>query len=132
MTDPTTEYQEQFIRILDLFERHATTGVSVTAVAREPGITRISAAKYLELLAANGDAYMERFGQKKLYRRSHRLPLREIFDRMPTGCVTMKLEKRLLSPPELAPGWARQSPGVLQRRMSGSSPLQDRKRYCRK
>ena len=75
MTDPTTEYQEQFIRILDLFERHATTGVSVTAIAREPGITRISAAKYVDLLAATGNAYMERFGQKKLYRRSHRRPI---------------------------------------------------------
>ena len=63
MMDPATEYQEQFTQILDLLEGHTTTGISVTAVARELGITRISAAKYLELLAANGDAYMERFGQ---------------------------------------------------------------------
>ena len=97
MDDPATEYQEQFTQILDLLERHTPTGVSVTAVARELGITRISAAKYLELLAANGDAYMERFGQKKLYRRSHRLPLREIFDRMPNALVILNTDLQILT-----------------------------------
>ena len=97
MMDPATEYQEQFTQILDLLEGHTTTGISVTAVARELGITRISAAKYLELLAANGDAYMERFGQKKLYRRSHRVPLREIFDRMPNALVILNADLQILT-----------------------------------
>lgn len=95
MTGSATEYQEQFTRILDLLEKHVTTGISVTAVARELGITRISAAKYLELLAANGDVCMERFGQKKLYRRSHRLPLREIFDHSPNALAILDAEFRI-------------------------------------
>ncbi|HOI58666.1 MULTISPECIES: PAS domain S-box protein [unclassified Methanoculleus] len=95
MTDSATGYQEQFSRILDLLEEHATTGMSVTAVAHELGITRVSAAKYLELLAANGDVYMERFGQKKLYRRSHRLPLREIFDHSPNALAILDADLRI-------------------------------------
>jgi len=95
MTDSATGYQEQFSRILDLLEEHATTGMSVTAVAQELGITRVSAAKYLELLAANGDVYMERFGQKKIYRRSHRLPLREIFDHSPNALAILDADLRI-------------------------------------
>ncbi|PKL56177.1 MAG: histidine kinase [Methanomicrobiales archaeon HGW-Methanomicrobiales-6] len=95
MTDVATGYQEQFGRILDLLEEHATTGLSVTAVAQELGITRISAAKYLELLAANGDVCMERFGQKKLYRRSQRLPLREIFEHSPNALVILGTDLRI-------------------------------------
>ncbi|WP_292518315.1 PAS domain-containing protein [Methanoculleus sp.] len=96
MTDFATGYQEQFGRILDLLQEHATTGMSVTAVARGLGITRISAAKYLELLAANGDVCMERFGQKKLYRRSQRLPLPEVFDRLPNALVILDTDLQIL------------------------------------
>ena len=83
------EYREQFGRITALLDEHAATGLTVTAVARELGITRISAAKYLELLAASGDVSMERFGQKKIYRRSRRLPLPEVIDRLPNALVVL-------------------------------------------
>ncbi|MDN7012962.1 PAS domain S-box protein [Methanoculleus sp. FWC-SCC3] len=95
MSDFAAGYQEQFGQILDLLEEHATTGLSVTAVARELDITRISAAKYLELLAANGDVCMERFGQKKLYRRSQRLPLPEVFDRLPNALVILDTDLQI-------------------------------------
>lgn len=95
MSDFAAGYQEQFDQILDLLEEHATTGLSVTAVARELDITRISAAKYLELLAANGDVCMERFGQKKLYRRSQRLPLPEVFDRLPNALVILDTDLQI-------------------------------------
>ena len=95
MSDFATGYQEQFGQILNLLEEHATTGMSVTAVARELGITRISAAKYLELLAASGDVCMERFGQKKIYRRSHRMPLREIFDHSPNALAILDADLRI-------------------------------------
>ncbi|NLX49047.1 MAG: PAS domain S-box protein [Methanospirillum sp.] len=83
------DYGEQFGRILSLLDEHGAKGMNVTSIARELGITRISAAKYLELLAASGDVSMERFGQKKLYRRSRRLPLPEVFDRLPNALVIL-------------------------------------------
>ncbi len=83
------EYREQFGRITALLDAHSATGLTVTAVARELGITRISAAKYLELLASSGDVSMERFGQKKLYRRTRRLPLPEVIDRLPNALVIL-------------------------------------------
>ena len=95
MTDLVTGYEEEFGRILNLLEEHATTGMSVTAVARELGITRASAAKYLDILAVNGDVWMERFGQKKLYRRAQRLPLREIFNHSPNALVILDADLKI-------------------------------------
>ena len=95
ITIAMNEYGEQFGRILALLEEHPATGLTVTAIARELGITRISAAKYLELLAASGDVGMERFGQKKLYRRSRRLPLPEVFDRLPNALVILDADLRI-------------------------------------
>ena len=89
------EYGEQFGRILALLEQHPATGLTVTSVARALGITRISAAKYLELLAASGDVTMERFGQKKIYRRSRRLPLPEVIDRLPNALVILDDDLRV-------------------------------------
>ncbi|WP_158303644.1 hypothetical protein [Methanosphaerula palustris] len=61
-------YREQVDQIAKLLEEHAATGMSVTAIARELGIDRKTAAKYLDLLAASGDVSMKRFGQKKFCR----------------------------------------------------------------
>lgn len=95
MTDGAIGYGEQFGRITALLEEHPATGLTVTAIARELGITRISAAKYLELLAASGDVCMERFGQKKLYRRSRRLPLPEVMDRLPNALVILDADLQI-------------------------------------
>jgi PAS domain S-box-containing protein len=83
------EYEEKFSQIIDLLEQHVTTGLTVTAVARELAIPRNSASKYLELLSASGDVSVERFGQKKFYRPLPRIPLPEIFDRLPNALVIL-------------------------------------------
>ncbi len=89
VTDDTTEYQEIFGRILDLLRQHAPRGVSITTIARDLEIDRRTAAKYLEILAQSGDVSMERFGQKKLYRQTRRLPLPEIFASSPNALVIL-------------------------------------------
>ncbi|MEN6341867.1 MAG: PAS domain-containing protein [Methanospirillum sp.] len=95
MSIAPTQHLEQFDRVVTLLEEHAATGMSVTAIARELGIDRRTAAKYLELLAASGDVSMERFGQKKLYRRSHRLPLTEVFNSLPNALVILDADLRV-------------------------------------
>ena len=82
MTDDSTTHQEMFGRIVDLLQQYAPRGVPILTVAQGLGIDRKTAAKYLELLAQSGDVSMQRFGQKKLYRPSRRVPLHEVFDRL--------------------------------------------------
>ncbi|MEN6518015.1 MAG: PAS domain S-box protein [Methanospirillum sp.] len=89
MTDDSTTYQEMFGRIVALLHQHAPRAVPILTVAEGLGIDRKTAAKYLELLAQSGDISMERFGQKKLYRPSRRLPLPEIFDHSPNALVIL-------------------------------------------
>ena len=86
--DATTN-QEMFGRILDLLQQHAPRAVPILTVAEGLGIDRKTAAKYLELLAQSGGVSMERFGQKKLYRPSRRLPVSEVFDRSPNALVIL-------------------------------------------
>ncbi len=87
--DDSTTYQEMFGRIVALLHQHAPRAVPILTVAEGLGIDRKTAAKYLELLAQSGDVSMERFGQKKLYRPSQRLPLPEIFDHSPNALVIL-------------------------------------------
>jgi PAS domain S-box-containing protein len=81
--------EDKYSRIVDLLERRAPTPMSVTAIARELGIPRNSAAKYLDVLAARGDVSMDQFGQKKLYRPSPRIPLAELFERLSSAIVIL-------------------------------------------
>ena len=82
MTDESRPYQEIFGRIVDLLQQYAPRGVPILTIAQDLGIDRKTAAKYLELLAQSGEISMERFGQKKLYRPSRRIPLPAVFDRL--------------------------------------------------
>lgn len=82
MTDDSTTNQEMFGRIIEVLHQHAPRAIPILTVAEDLGIDRKTAAKYLELLAQSGDVSMERFGQKKLYRPSRRIPLPEVFDRL--------------------------------------------------
>lgn len=89
------EYEEKFDLIIDLLEHHATTGMTVTAVAQELALPRNSVSKYLELLYASGDVSMERFGQKKLYRPLPRIPFQKIFDRLPNALVILDADLKV-------------------------------------
>ncbi len=89
MTDDATSYQETCDRILDLLRQHAPRGIPIMTIARDLEIDRRTAARYLDLLAQSGDVSMERFGQKKLYRRTRRLPLPEIFANTPNALVIL-------------------------------------------
>jgi PAS domain S-box-containing protein len=80
-SDPTLHH-ETASRILGLLQENEPRGVPILTVAEGLGIDRKTAAKYLELLAQSGDVSMQRFGQKKLYRASRRIPLPEVFDRL--------------------------------------------------
>ena len=96
MTDDSTTNQELFGRIVDLLHQHAPRAVPILTVAEGLGIDRKTAAKYLELLAQSGDISMERFGQKKLYRPSRRLPLPEIFDHSPNALVILDADLQVI------------------------------------
>lgn len=87
--DTTNKYQERFSRIIELLEQHASTGLTITAVAQNLAIPRNSASKYLALLASKGDVSVEQFGQKKFYRPLPRIPLLDIFDRLPYAIVIL-------------------------------------------
>jgi hypothetical protein len=76
VTDDATTTGKMFGRIVYLLQQHAPRAVPILTVAEGLGIDRKAAAKHHELRAASGDMSMERFGQKKLYRSSQRLPLR--------------------------------------------------------
>jgi PAS domain S-box-containing protein len=89
VTDDSTVYRETCDRILDLLQQYAPRGVPILTIARDLGIDRRTAAKYLELLAQGGDVSMDRFGQKKLYRPTRRLPLPEIFAHSPNALVIL-------------------------------------------
>jgi PAS domain S-box-containing protein len=89
VTDAATTYQEVFDRILGLLHQHAPMGIPIQTIARELNLDRRTAAKYLELLAASGDVSMVRFGKKKLYRPSQRLPLPEVFEHLPNALVIL-------------------------------------------
>lgn len=95
ITDDLTAQQEISARILDLLQAYAPRAVPILTVAEGLGIDRKTASKYLELLAQSGDVSMERFGQKKLYRPSRRLPLPEIFDRSPNAIVILDADLRV-------------------------------------
>jgi PAS domain S-box-containing protein len=99
VTDDATTTQEIIGRILDLLRQHAPRAVPILAVAEGLGIDRKTAAKYLELLAQSGDVSMERFGQKKLYRPSRRIPLPEVFDRLHHALVILdgELQVRMVN-----------------------------------
>jgi PAS domain S-box-containing protein len=86
---------DKYGKIVDLLERRAPTPMSVTAIAREIGIPRNSAAKYLDVLASRGDVSMERFGQKKLYRPSPRIPLPELFERLSSAIVILNADLQI-------------------------------------
>jgi PAS domain S-box-containing protein len=88
-------YREPSDRITALLRQHAPRAIPIQTIARELGIDRKTTAKYLELLAASGDVSFERFGQKMLYRRSHRLPLPEILNRLPTALVILDSDLRV-------------------------------------
>jgi PAS domain S-box-containing protein len=87
--DTTDKYQERFNRIIELLEQHASTGLTITAVAQNLAIPRNSASKYLALLASKGDVSVEQFGQKKFYRPLPRVPVLDIFDRLPYAIVIL-------------------------------------------
>lgn len=89
MTDDATTYQEMRDRILGLLQQHTPRPVPIQTIARELGIDRRTAAKYLDFLALSGDVSMERFGPKKLYRPAKRLPLPEIVDHLPVALVIL-------------------------------------------
>lgn len=97
---PLSEYREMVSRIIHLLEQHAPMAMSVTAIARELKITRATASKYLDLLALNGNVSMRRFGQKKLYRPSPRIPLPEVFDQLSSAIVILDcdLQIRMVNP----------------------------------
>lgn len=104
MTDDSTTHQEMFGRIIDLLHQYAPIGIPILTIARDLEIDRKTAAKYLELLAQSGDVSMERFGQKKLYRPSRRIPLPEVFDRLHHAIVILDgdLEIRMVNASFLA------------------------------
>ncbi|ACL16741.1 PAS domain S-box protein [Methanosphaerula palustris] len=89
MTDDATTYQEMRDRILGLLQQHVPRAVPIQTIARELEIDRRTAAKYLDFLALSGDVSMERFGPKKLYRPSKRLPLLEIVNHLPVALVIL-------------------------------------------
>lgn len=95
MTNDATTYQEMRDRILGLLGQHAPRAVPIQTIARELGIDRRTAAKYLDLLTLGGDVRMERFGPKKLYRPSQRVPLPEIFDHSPNALVILDADLRV-------------------------------------
>ncbi len=95
MTDDATTYQEMRDRILGLLKQHAPRAVPIRTIARELEIDRRTAARYLDLLALSGDVSMERFGPKKLYRPSQRLPLPEIVDHLPVALVILDADLRV-------------------------------------
>ncbi|NLX49042.1 MAG: PAS domain-containing protein [Methanospirillum sp.] len=91
MDDPITRHQTA-ARILDLLAEQAPRPVPIRAVAGGLGIDRRTAAKYLDLLAQRGDVTMQRFGQKKLYRPSRRVPLGRVFDRLRHAIMILDAE----------------------------------------
>jgi PAS domain S-box-containing protein len=95
VTDDSIAHQEMFGRILDLLDEYAPRGVPILAIARDLGIDRKTAAKYLELLAQSGDVSLQRFGQKKLYRSSRRVPLNEVFDRLRDAILILDSELQI-------------------------------------
>jgi PAS domain S-box-containing protein len=104
MTDDSTTYREMFGRIVDLLDQYAPRGVPILTIAQDLGIDRKTAAKYLELLAQSGDVSMQRFGQKKLYRPSRRVPLHEVFDRLRDAILILdgELQVRMVNASFLA------------------------------
>jgi len=95
VTNDACTNQEHVDGILDLLRHRAPQPLSILAIARELGMDRRTAAKYLALLAANGDVTMERFGQKKLYRPSSRIPFPEIFHRLHRAMVILDSDLRI-------------------------------------
>lgn len=96
MTQVSTTYQEVFSRIIDLLQQHTPRGISILKIARELDIDRKTAAKYLELLTLSGDVSVERFGQKKFYQPSRRIPLPEIFDHLHHAIVILDSNLQIL------------------------------------
>lgn len=93
--DDATTYQEMRDRILDRLKQHAPRPVPIQTIARELGIDRRTAAKNLDFLVLSGDVSMERFGPKKLFRPSQRLPLPEIVDHLPVALVILNADLRV-------------------------------------
>jgi PAS domain S-box-containing protein len=87
--DDATTYQEMRDRILGLLKQHAPRAIPIQTIARELAIDRRTAARYLDLFTLSGDVSMDRFGPKKLYRPSQRVPLPEIFDHSPNALVIL-------------------------------------------
>jgi|GEM_PF-436763 PAS domain S-box-containing protein len=94
--DTADRPQEQFGRILDLLDTRAPRGQSVSEIARTLKMSRNSAAKYLDILAASGSVRLERFGRSKLYHPSSHIPFTDLFDRLPNAIVILDGDLKVL------------------------------------
>lgn len=66
--------REELARIKDVL-RANPKGMNVSEIAKEIGINRITAAKYLEMLVISGHVDMKAFGPAKVYYLSQRMPI---------------------------------------------------------
>ncbi|MFA5613061.1 MAG: PAS domain-containing protein [Methanoculleus sp.] len=91
-----SEYQDKFSKIIELLEEQAPQGLSISAIARELDINRATVSKYLDVLQSKGDVTMRHFGRSKLYTPTQRIPLSELFDRLPHAIVILDADLHIL------------------------------------
>ena len=91
-----SEYQDKFSKIIELLEEQAPQGLSISAIARELDINRATVSKYLDVLQSKGDVSLRHFGRSKLYTPTQRIPLSELFDRLPHAIVILDADLRIL------------------------------------
>ncbi len=119
--DTVDGLQEQFGRILDLLDDRAPRGQSVSEIARTLEMSRNSAAKYLDILAAIGSVRLERFGRSKLYHLSSHIPFTDLFDRLPNAIVILDGDLKVL----MANASFLSTLGIRQGRTLVGTPLLD-------
>lgn len=74
------EYQEKLVALRDYLRKKSPQKLSISAISRNLGLNRGTAAKYLEILLLNGQVTMTHYGRSKLYTVAERIPTTSLFD----------------------------------------------------